>query len=105
MDSFLILLWGIGLALLFYKTHGWIKSSSELKQSIVCDGIIFLVLLVLCGIFFFSAFMRIACSFFSALVGFLFAIYFPEEKKYLRVYCLVGICIYGFRGLEFIGNK
>jgi hypothetical protein len=78
---FLILLWGIGLALLFYKTHGWIKSSSELKQSIVCDGIIFLGLLVLCGIFFFSAFMRIACSFFLLWLVFYLPYIFPKKKN------------------------
>ncbi len=43
---FLILLWGIGLALLFFKTHNWLKT--RLKLALIIDFIFFVLLFLVC---------------------------------------------------------
>ncbi|HEY5592659.1 MAG TPA: ATP-binding protein [Paludibacter sp.] len=45
---FLILLWGIGLALLFFKTHAWFKSNHRLKQAFYIDLILSVLLCIAC---------------------------------------------------------
>jgi len=41
---FLILLWGIGLALLFIKIHTWFKNENRLKQAFITDCVLSILL-------------------------------------------------------------
>jgi signal transduction histidine kinase len=45
---FLILLWAIGLALLFFKTHRWFKINQKLKQAFYIDMILSVLLGIAC---------------------------------------------------------
>lgn len=48
---FLILVWGIGIALLFFKTHNWFKSQHLLKKAIYIDILLTVFLSLMCLIF------------------------------------------------------
>jgi hypothetical protein len=78
---FLILMWGIGLALLFYKTHGWIKSSNELKQAAIAECVILLFVCLFCILFFTTSILRITVSFFILWLFFYLPYFFPKKKN------------------------
>ena len=78
---FLLLMWGIGLALLFYKTHHAFNSKRLLRSGILID----ICLTLLAGITYFifspQDAIRIGCWFFAILLVFYLPILIPKYKN------------------------
>jgi len=80
---FLVLLWGIGLALLFFKTHKWFKTNNRLKQAFGIDLILTALLCVACYFVSPKDVVRIGISFTSICLMF----YVPFIwAKYKNIY-------------------
>lgn len=79
---FLILLWGIGLALLFLKTHKWFKKNHLLRLSFLID----LLMTILLGLIYLlispEDTLQICISFFTLWLVFYLPIILPKYKNY-----------------------
>ncbi|MFT3754128.1 MAG: ATP-binding protein [Paludibacter sp.] len=78
---FLILLWGIGLALLFFKTHNWFNAKHKLKQAIRIDLILAAVLFCISFLFFREDTLRISISFTMLCMVFYLPYLFKKQKN------------------------
>lgn len=78
---FLILLWGIGLALLFLKTHSWFKSNRKLKLLFVIESVISGVLFLACFLYLPEEAARITVSYTALWIAFQGSFVFPKHKK------------------------
>lgn len=80
---FLILLWGIALALLFFKTHNWFNAKHKLKEAIKIDLLLSVVLFVIGYLLFREDVLRISISFTLLCASF----YLPYlTKKHNNIY-------------------
>jgi signal transduction histidine kinase len=78
---FLILVWSIGLAMLFFKTHKLLHSKQHVKPVLLSDVILGFVLLVLCLLFFQQDTIRIFISFTILWSGYYMYFLFPKTKN------------------------
>ena len=77
---FLILLWGIGLILLFFKSHNWYKSKHLLKQAFYVDIVLTVLLYLICLVVSPDNSIRLSISF--TILWFTF--YLPFVFKKIR---------------------
>lgn len=78
---FLILIWGIGLALLFFKSHNWFYRANRLKVSIIIDISLSLLLLLASYLLFRENALQIWVSFITICLTFYSAYLFPKYKS------------------------
>jgi two-component system, NtrC family, nitrogen regulation sensor histidine kinase NtrY len=85
---FLILLWGIGLALLFFKTHNWFSLKHKLKQAIGIDLFLSITLFCVSYLFIREDAFRISISFTLLCAVFYLPFWFKNYKNiYVYVAC------------------
>jgi len=83
---FLILLWGIGLVLLFFKSHNWYKTKHLLKQAVYIDLAISLLLFLIYSIAAPENSIRISISFIALwLVFYLPYVFKKSQDNYLYI--------------------
>lgn len=98
---FLILLWGIGLALLFFKTHNWFNIKHKLKQAIGIDLSLSVGLFCISYLFFREDAFRISISFTLLCAVF----YLPFGfKKHKNIYAYVACWALFFTGFMVINS-
>ena len=105
---FLILIWGVGMVLLFLKTHAWFQLRKCLKQAVIFDLIFSVVLFSVCFIFIIQDAIRISISFTIICGSFYLPYLFPKYKKtyvYLVVWVLAFSCFVIFNSLIINSNK
>lgn len=90
---FLILLWGIGLTLLFYKTHNWLKKEHKIKEAILFDIIIIILIIVLSFIFSKEDVYRLSISY-SALLVVYYLPYFSRKRRSVYIYLAGWVLVY-----------
>jgi len=90
---FLILLWGIGLTLLFYKTHNWLKKEHKIKTAILFDIIIIILILVLSMIFSKEDVYRLSISY-SALLAVYYLPYISQKRRSVYIYLAGWVLVY-----------
>ena len=78
---FLILLWGIGLALLFFKTHSWFKTKHKLKQAFLIDLSLSVLLCLICFLVSPRDTIRIYVSFTTLCLIFYLPFILPKYKN------------------------
>lgn len=90
---FLILIWGIGLALLFFKTHNFQKK--KIGKTILID--LFLVIVLYFGCYFISPIdvSRITVSFVAIWTGFYIYFLFPKKRN---IYVFSAVWLFIFSG-------
>ncbi|HET7733298.1 MAG TPA: hypothetical protein VFK73_05605, partial [Paludibacter sp.] len=99
---FLILLWGIGLALLFFKTHNWFNAKHKLKQAIQIDLLLSIALFCISFLFFREDTLRISISFAMLCAVF----YLPFRiKKHKNIYTYVACWTLLFTGFVVINSS
>ncbi|MBV5281327.1 MAG: HAMP domain-containing protein [Paludibacter sp.] len=91
---FLILLWGIGLALLFFKAHS-LHKSTQFKKAISIDLILLAITCIMCIIFWPSDLKRIGIPFVALWTVFYIPLFFP---KYKNIYVLIACWTFVFTG-------
>lgn len=92
---FLILIWGIGLAILFFKTHKLLKSKEQKKSIIIIDMALGLILLILSLIFLPKDAIRIFISFTILWIG--FYVYFLFKKTKISYgFIAIWVLLYSF---------
>ena len=89
----LILVWGIGIALLFYKTHVFFNYKRHLKQSFLIDIIISLLLFVICYLVSPKDAIRLSVSFSILWLSFYLYFVFPKLKN---IYGFMSIWVFLF---------
>jgi two-component system, NtrC family, nitrogen regulation sensor histidine kinase NtrY len=77
----LILVWGIGMALLFFKTHNFFKYKRLLRQSFRIDLILCVVLFIICLLVSPKDAIRLSVSFTILWLSFYLYFIFPKSKK------------------------
>ena len=91
---FLILLWGIGFALLFFKGHN-IHKTNQLKSAFLIDLALFIVTFLICAFGWPSDLARISLSFIALWSMLYIPIVF---KKYKNIYVLIACWTFVFSG-------
>ncbi len=91
---FLILLWGIGLALLFFKAHS-LHKSIKIKKAISIDLVLLAITSIMCMIFWPSDLIRIGIPFVALWTVFYIPLFFP---KYRNIYVLIACWTFIFTG-------
>ena len=92
---FLLLVWGIGLALVFFKTHNYFAENKKLGRAIVVD-VLFLVILIIVSLFNPAInVLLIAPPFALLCIGFYITYYF-KNTKYNYLYLLLWSLLYAF---------
>ena len=77
----LVLIWGIGLVMLFFKTHNWFQSRKMIVDAIKTD-LLFALAVLLVGFFFFQAdLIRILASFTILYSLFYIRLFLPRKKN------------------------
>ena len=99
---FLILLWGIGMALLFFKTHNWFNVKYKLKQAIIIDLSLSVALFSFSYLFFREEAFRISISFSLLCAVFYLPFCF---KKYKNIYTYVACWVLFFTGFVVINSS
>jgi signal transduction histidine kinase len=98
---FLILMWGVGLTLLFFKTHNWYNFHHILKKAIYTD----ILLIAFLGLFCLIVSSVDALSFvfwFSFILFFLYLPYlFPAYKN---IYVFLAIWVFVFTGFLVVNS-
>ncbi len=104
---FLLLIWGIGLALAFFKTHNYFAHQNKLRITFAIDSFLFLLLSLAC--IFISDFRFFFIAFPFALITLSFYFYYLKKVKYNHFYLVVWCVIYavfiGFNLLELTVQK
>lgn len=90
---FLILLWGIGLYLLFYKTHNWFKTNLKLKHALIIDFILLLILGLACFLISTEDIFRITISFVALWTTF-YLPYISSKRKNIYGYIAFSVVIF-----------
>lgn len=97
----LMLIWGLGLSLLFVKTHRWLQATGKLRQSYIAD----FLFIILSSLFYFSMWPQQAQSFalsYLFVYIILLAAYFLQHKKLGKLSS--ALFVFGF-SLFFISNS
>lgn len=105
---FIILLWGIGLALFFYKTHCWIKTRQRLMQALVTECVLIVLLFIVSFIFLPDDSTRITLSFATICVVFYLPYLFPKQKNlyaFIVWWTLVFAAFVVWNSIVINGNK
>jgi signal transduction histidine kinase len=105
---FLILLWGIGMALLFFKTHTWFSQKKLLKETIFFDMSFAVVLFCISYVFYRQDAIRIGASFTILCCLFYLPFVFPRYKKiwgYLVIWSFGFSCFFIVNSLIINDNK
>ncbi|MDD4992764.1 MAG: ATP-binding protein [Paludibacter sp.] len=85
---FLLLVLGIGLVMLFFKTHNWFKTHKRLKQALLIDLLIAASLFVACFFISRDDSIRLVLSYVILSLAFYLPYYFPKYKNiYIYVAC------------------
>lgn len=90
---FLILFWGIGLVLLFFKSHHWFYNSKRLKISSAIDLVLSIVLFLVSYLLFTDNAIPITLSFIAICIVFQLSYIFP---KYKNIYGFVTLWTFAF---------
>ena len=91
---FLILLWGIGFAFLFFKAHS-LHKSSQFKTAISIDIVLLAITCIMCIIFWPSDLTRIGIPFVALWTVFYIPLFFP---RYKNIYVLIACWTFVFTG-------
>jgi two-component system, NtrC family, nitrogen regulation sensor histidine kinase NtrY len=105
---FLILIWGMGMGLLFFKTHNWFKLKKRLNEAIVIDLLFGVLLFAGCYLFYREDAIRIGLSYSSLCCMFYLPYMFPGTKKiygYLVIWSLGFSCFFIVNSLTINNNK
>ncbi|MDP4238787.1 MAG: ATP-binding protein [Bacteroidota bacterium] len=78
---FLLLVWGIGLALLFFKTHSWFKKNQLLKLAYLNDFIFTILMFFICHKISPEDSIRLSVSFVILWMVFYLPFIFPKYKN------------------------
>jgi len=103
----LLLLWGIGLCLLFFKTHNWYKAKHKLKLAFIVDLIISAVLYLVCTLFFPEISLQLSASFIIIWLAFYIPFISRRHKNnsgFLAFWAFVFTAFLVFNSL-FINNQ
>lgn len=98
---FLILLWGIGLVLLFFKTHNWYKAKHRLKQAILIDLALLIFLFLIFLIISPENSVQLCISFSALWLVFYLTYLFP---KYKNIYVHIAYWAFVFTAF-LVGNS
>ncbi|ADQ78347.1 integral membrane sensor signal transduction histidine kinase [Paludibacter propionicigenes WB4] len=90
---FLILVWGIGLVLLFLKSHNWFKTKHLLNQALIVDAALSLLLFVVYATVAPESAIRITVSF-SIICGVLYFPYIFKKYKNNNVYIACWVFVF-----------
>jgi len=90
---FLILIWGIGLTLLFFKTHSWFRLKKRLNEALLIDLILTVLLFGLSYKFYRPDALRITVSF-TAIWALFYLPYLFSKYKNIYGYMVVWILLY-----------
>ncbi|MEI7504491.1 MAG: hypothetical protein WCJ61_14525, partial [Paludibacter sp.] len=78
---FLILLWGISLPLVYFKTHKWFKTNHRLKQLFYIESILSATLFILCYTYFPNEAIRLSLSYTAIWLALYTSFMVPKYKK------------------------
>jgi two-component system, NtrC family, nitrogen regulation sensor histidine kinase NtrY len=85
---FLLLVLGIGLVMLFLKTHNWFKTTRKLKHALIADLLISLLLFIICYFVSRNDAIRLMLSYSILCLIFYLPYFFPKYKNiYVYVAC------------------
>jgi len=90
---FLMLVWGFGLALLFFKTHAWFKKNQLLRFTFLIELVFTIGLYFICKKYFPDDCIRLSVSFLVLCIVFYLPYMFP---KYKNLYGFVGCWVFAF---------
>ena len=88
-----IFIWGMGLALLFYKTHNWLKTQHLLNKSITIDIVLVLFTGIMLFIFQFEAAIQIIISIVTIFVVF-YSAYTFKRRTSIYAFAFIWILVY-----------
>lgn len=86
-------IWGMGLALLFYKTHNWLKTQHLLNKSITIDIVLVLFTGIMLFIFQFEAAIQIIISIVTIFVVF-YSAYTFKRRTSIYAFAFIWILVY-----------
>ncbi len=90
---FLILLWGIGLALLFFKTHNLLNNKQKLRSFILNDIYIFIIIVLIYSLFWPQDLLQISISFVVLLFAFYLS-FLARRRKNLYYFLSLWVLVY-----------